>query len=216
MRPAKKLLFFPFAYLTIAAAYSADLTSKAQGRAAAAEIAGLIERRYVLPEKRSAIAAAVRDAAQSGRYDVLQPAVLAQLLTDDLQRAGHDRHLWVKSDPGQFAALQSPLPSSNDSRAFGYAAARARAYNHGFKEQRVLEGNIRYVRISNLYWTHDVTAHVIDEVARFIAKSDGAIIDLRGNGGGDGQAVERLISYFLPPDDRVLMEFTEGSSAKHW
>ena len=51
-------------------------------------------------------------------------------------------------------------------------------------------------------------------VARFLAGSDAMILDLRGNGGGDSDAVAQFVSYFMPAKPRLLMTFHDGLTGK--
>ncbi|MEJ0040876.1 MAG: S41 family peptidase [Rhizomicrobium sp.] len=66
---------------------------------------------------------------------------------------------------------------------------------------RILPGNIRYVRLSGFEWSGDATAKAIADVARFLHGGDAIILDIAGNGGGAGEAVQALVSYFLPRTD---------------
>ena len=202
-----------------AALTSPDLSARAaptkitidQARAAAAEIAQLIESHYVFAEKRQPIAQAIRTAAAAHHYDTEDPYTFADRLTDDLKAAGHDEHLGVKFDPDQ---AREPGPHQKISGPHPEVMSAGRRRNEGFEELKILPGNIRYLKITNFLWTPDVTASVIDEVARFLGDGDAVIIDLRGNGGGNADAVARLISYFMKNDDQTLMTFFDGMSGE--
>jgi hypothetical protein len=182
-----------------------------QARAAAEEIARLVEGHYVFKDQRQTIAKALRDGIAAQRYEAGDPAELGARLTDDLRAAGHDRHLWVHWDPEQYQDLLKGKP---DSGASEYQRTIGLRRNQGFEEMKILAGNVRYARITNFLWTNDVTGRVIDETARFLGDGDAVIVDLRHNGGGDASAVERLISYFFDGGDRVLMTFHDGASGE--
>jgi hypothetical protein len=180
-----------------------------QARAAAEEIAHLIEAHYVFPEKRENIAAAIRKAAADRRYDVEDPYIFADRITTDLRAAGNDAHLGVRFHPERTSWPAHHGPSAHPQPN---EKSPGRSRNEGFEELKILPGNIRYVKITNFMWTNDVTAKVTDEVARFLGEGDAVIIDLRGNGGGNASAVARLISYFMKDDNQVLMTFYDGMS----
>jgi hypothetical protein len=182
-----------------------------QAHAAAEEIARLVTASYVFSEKRATIAAAVRGAAAANRYDTANSDEFAERVTDDLRAAGHDRHLWVQYDPDTYRDLMQRTPHSDTSP---HAREEGRRRNQGFEELRILSGNIRYVRITHFLWSNDTTGRIIDEAARFMSDGDAVVIDLRGNGGGNGSAVDRLISYFFDADDRVLMSYHDGPSGE--
>lgn len=189
---------------------AAPITTQ-EARDAATEIARLVGAHYVFPEKRAAIVAAVDGALAAGRYDVTEGGLFAERISADLSGAGKDGHLWVRFDPATHDDL---------ARAGGHEVdtprqqAIGRRRHQGFEEMRILDGNVRYVRVSGFLWSNDTTARVIDEVARFLDEGDAVIIDLRGNGGGNAAAVQRLISYFMPPDGRVLITFHDGMSGE--
>jgi len=86
--------------------------------------------------------------------------------------------------------------------------------NQGYTELKILDGNVRYVKLDGFIWKKGVTPQVVADVARFLGGGDAAIIDLRQNGGGSGEAVQALVSYFLPPDGQLLMTFHDGMTGK--
>ena len=177
---------------------------------AAEQIAQLIEKYYVFPEKRQPIASAIRRAGADHWYDVDDPYVFADRITSHLRTIGKDAHLAVTYNP-EFANELEQHQASHQHFA-PHRAGNDR--NEGFEELKILPGNIRYVKITNFMWTDDATASVIDEAARFLSKGDAVIIDLRGNGGGNANAVARLISYFMKGEDQVLMTFHDGISGE--
>jgi hypothetical protein len=197
---------------TAAAVAGSPALSAADTRAAVDEIVALVSKTYVMTDRRAAVVKRLRDAQAEKRYDTADAGQLAARLTEDLYAASNDRHMYVNFDPAAYAGMRAPRGPMH---ADGYADEVARAHNQGYVEQRILNGNVRYVRISAFYWTEGgVTARVIDEAARFLAGGDAAIIDLRANGGGDGPPVHRLISYFMKPDARVLMTYRDGMSGE--
>jgi len=178
---------------------------------AAEQVAQLIEKYYVFPEKRQPIAAAIRRAAADHWYDVDDPYVFADRITNHLRSVGKDAPLAVTYNPDFANELNQHQASGHH-----HVAPRGNANdrNEGFEEMKILPGNVRYVKITNFMWTDDVTGPVIDEVARFLGKGNAVIIDLRGNGGGNAEAVARLISYFMKDEHQTLMTFNDGMSGE--
>lgn len=181
-----------------------------QANAAVQEVIRLVEAHYVFPEKRAAIAGALKKSRDTGRYDVTTPQDLAERVTEDLFAASNDGHLNFKFDPDQFQDIQRPRRGPEPSP---FSAENQRRRNDGYEEMRVLPGNVRYVRITAFMWS-DQTPRIIDAAARFLADGDAIIVDLRGNGGGHAEAVQRIISYFFPRGGQELIRFHDGLSGE--
>ena len=169
----------------------------------------LIAKNYVLVDKRASIVAELRRREAAGRYAISNPAVFAQTLSADLVEITQDRHMWFSLDADAYKAALLPH-DENDSDPLSDAAFVRN--NQGYVEMRILPGNIRYVNLTGFEWSGAPTAAVIADVARFLHGGDAIILDIGGNGGGAPDAVQALVSYFLPPDNRVLMNFHDGRS----
>jgi hypothetical protein len=184
---------------------AAAASAQADGRAVVAEVRRVIAERYVLPER--VLDAALARSLAAGRYDVREPVQLAERINADLAAAGHDRHLNFSYNPrqaGMLAAGNRPQPDN---------AARerqARALNHGVTELRVLPGNVRYLGYDGFMWMGPESAAAIDTAMRFLAGGDAVIIDLRRNGGGSPEAVQYMISHFLPPGRPLVTFYMNG------
>lgn len=186
----------------------ADVT-KEQAKAAVAELERLVAAHYFFPEKRQTIVDALKKADAAGRYDTTNPLELCDRVTEDLQAAAHDGHLRLMFQPPVYADLTRPPGGRHDAGSF--QRADSRRHNDGYEELRVLPGNIRYVKITGFHWEKDTTPRIVDDAVRFLSGGDAIIVDLRGNGGGDAEAVQRLVSYFFPAKtDRELMSFYDG------
>lgn len=180
--------------------------------AVTAAVAAAIEGSYVFPQKRTAIAAALRQALASGRYDSDEPHRLAALITDDLRAASGDHHLYLEYDPAQYAAARrsehKAAPAAGEDADALHRRRSARDH-YGLTELRVLPGNLRYLQISGFPWVRDETGLVYDDAMRFLRGGDAVILDLRGNPGGSHSAVRYLVSHFLD-DDVLEMTFLSG------
>ncbi|MEI9995762.1 MAG: S41 family peptidase [Rhizomicrobium sp.] len=183
----------------------------AQDHAVIDEVARLVSAHYVFPDMRAGIVAELRRREAAGRYTIANPAEFARVLSDDMVAISQDRHMWFAYDPAAYRAALLPR-DANDSDPLSDAAALRD--NQGYEEMRILPGNVRYVRLSGFEWSGDVTTRVVADVARFLHGADAIILDIAGNGGGSGDAVKALVSYFLPPDGRVLMNFHDTFEGK--
>jgi hypothetical protein len=178
-------------------------------RAVVAEVRRIIAERYVLPERRPVIDAIFARGLAAGRYDLTDPGELAERINADLDTAGHDRHLNFRFDPraaAMAAAGNGPEPDNS-----GYER-QVRAANHGVTSLRVLPGNVRYMEYDGFMWMGPESAAALETAMRFLAGGDAVIIDLRRNGGGSPEAVQYIVSHFLPAG-RPLMSFYMNGSA---
>jgi hypothetical protein len=185
-----------------AAAQSADAA------VVVAEVRRVIAERYVLPERRAALDAVLAEGLSSGRYRSGAPAELAEQINADLARVGQDGHLSFAYHPSHAANLAAARQARPDFSAF---QRQARAGNFGIRELRVLPGNVRLMTYDGFVWQGEESARALDDAMRFLSGGDAVIIDVRGNGGGSPQAVQYIISHFLPPE-RPLVEFHMGGA----
>jgi hypothetical protein len=149
---------------------------------------------YVIPEMRPAIIERLNKAQQSGRYEVNDPYVFAERVTEDLKDVAHDEHLSLSYNQPAYKAALAPPQSDAGEEAFRHR--RAIRNNHGLTEMRILPGNIRYLKIIRFEWVPDETGAIYDEAMRFLKGGDAWIIDLRGNGGGTSSAANYFLSHF--------------------
>lgn len=185
--------------------------ASAQARSVVKAITELIEKHYVFPEKRAAIIEALQSTESAQTSQGLNGSELGARLSDALLATSHDKHLWVQWSPERFKARLSAKPGREST---SYEDALAERRNQGYEELRILDGNLRYARITGFPWRAGHTDAVVADVARFLGGGDAVVLDLRGNGGGSGEAVKALISYFLPPRNQLLMTYLDGMTGK--
>ena len=190
---------------------AAAAVTRAQARSVVAELRRRIATNYVLPERKSAIDAALAAGLKSGRYDVTNPNQLVERVNADLAAVSNDKHLGLSHNPQQAARLAG---NEGDEVRSGPAWERdARMRNHGIITMRMIPGNIRYVAYDNFVWTGAHSAAAIDTMAAFLKEGDAAIIDLGANGGGSPLAVQYLISHFMEPN-RPIVTFHMGGRSE--
>ncbi|HEY0132250.1 MAG TPA: S41 family peptidase [Allosphingosinicella sp.] len=211
MAAALALVAAPLAAQQAAAPAASVPAAGLDNRAVVAEIRRVVAERYVLPERRPALDAALAEALAAGRYDVAEPNLLAERINEDLARVGRDRHLNFSFDPRRAAILaarsnqKAPDPSGFE--------RQVREANHGITELRLLPGNVRYMAYDGFLWIGPESAAALDTAIRFLGGGQAIIIDLRRNGGGDADASQYLISHFLPAD-QVLYTYYEKAGAQ--
>ncbi|WP_369060618.1 S41 family peptidase [Caulobacter sp. 73W] len=192
------------------ASAAAVRVTPAQTTALLAAIKKEVRDRYVFPDRRDAIIKALDAAQAAGRYAVADPFELASRIGSDLESSSRDKHMGLAWSPPQYAAaVARPTGPADAEDAFWRNEAIRR--NSGLVEQKILPGNVRYVKLAAFLWQDDLSPIAYDGAMRFLAGGDAAIIDLRGNGGGDPAAVSYLTSHFLPPD-QLLVSFHMGAA----
>lgn len=148
----------------------------------------LVRTDYLFPEIADKIANHVNKKFKAGDYDgENDPEALAKMLTQDLRTVNGDLHLAMRYDP------EDKIGNSSEDNT--KLAELSRKKNYGFKEAKILEGNIGYLKLDKF----DSPQNAGDTVAaamNFLSNSDAMIIDIRENPGGNALMVGLVTSYF--------------------
>jgi retinol-binding protein 3 len=149
---------------------------------------------YVFPEKVPIIEKKLRASLSARRYSSISPQVFADRVTEDLRAAVHDKHLGLT-----YSESPLPLPHTADDAA-NQAAMQTRMArrNFGFASAAVAPGNIGVLKITG-FAPPAVAGSTLAAAMNFLRNTDGLVLDLTGNGGGNGEMVALLLSYFVPP-----------------
>lgn len=141
---------------------------------------------------------------------------VAAAIDRDLAELFHDKHLGIRlRRPG------GPAPHAGEPTAAEQAAMEKElAREHfGFVRAEVLDGNIGYLKIDSFAPSEFAgTQRALIDAMGFVADTDGLILDVRGNHGGDGDTVALLMSYLLDTKRLLLNEFYRptGLSREDW
>jgi Peptidase family S41/N-terminal domain of Peptidase_S41 in eukaryotic IRBP len=139
----------------------------------------LVNDNYVFPDVAKSTGEHLVKKLKQGRFnDDTTAAAFSKSLTDEVQSVNHDKHMRVRT--GGAAAARGPENSGDG----------------GFKEVKMLEGNIGYMDM-RLFFPASVASSLADEHMKTLASADAIIIDLRYNGGGNPDMVQYLCSYFF-------------------
>ena len=88
-------------------------------------------------------------------------------------------------------------PDDSAARGMSPFVRESRERNFGLTKMEILPGNVGYLEVSGFMGT-DGYESVIGDAMRFLARTDAVIIDVRRNGGGNGEMSHLLFSHFLP------------------
>ncbi|KAG0745667.1 hypothetical protein G6F24_015849 [Rhizopus arrhizus] len=147
-----------------------------------------IQAQYLDEAEGARIAAAVRGWSSQRRYadSCADPQAFSARLNQDLDVFdGHFHVERVDADAGEDDWLMA-------------WRADARGNGAGVREVRVLEGNVGYLRLSTFY-PLDLARPKLVAAFGLLADTDGLVLDLRQNGGGDDGSADLLVRTLLEP-----------------
>lgn len=148
--------------------------------------ASAVQAQYLDEAQGARIAAALRSWSTQQRYadSCSDPAAFSARLNQDLDMFDGHFHLErVDAAAGQDDWLMA-------------WRADARSNGAGVREVRVLEGNVGYLRLSTFY-PLDLARPKLAAAFMLLADTDGLVLDLRQNGGGDDASADLLVRTLL-------------------
>lgn len=164
---------------------------------------------YPFPEVSEKTITGLKKQMSEGNYDEHNsPVEFATHVSSDLEKFSNDKHLDLNYDPELAKALLNPTPDSAD-----YTEEEAKTEiwnNYGFKELRILAGNIGYLNLS-VFFATDYAGKTADISMNYFANCNALIIDLRQNGGGWGDMVDYLLGYFVDTNGPQVLNITEST-----
>ena len=180
-------------------------------------ISSILENNYVFPEVADKMNGFIRKQLKGKAYrDIEDPQEFAQQLTEDLRSISNDLHLRVRFDPENIARQRNATISTEDSIAFAQRTLqRNKARNYGFREVRILEGNIGYLNLSGFANVDEDAGSVAEAAMNFLSNADALIIDLRENGGGSPSMIQLITSYLYGPERVHLNNFYNRPRNEH-
>lgn len=156
---------------------------------------------YVFPDRGAAIAAHVRAEAARGAFDrIAEPQAFAAALTAAIHSVQPDRHIEILPP----APAAGPTPRTRAEQLSWIERLRRR--NFDFVRVERLPGNVGYLRLDS-FPPPEIAAPTAAAAMAFLRNSDALIIDLRENGGGTGDMVRFLASYFFVEPTRLSRTF---------
>jgi retinol-binding protein 3 len=200
------------------------MIDRATGSEAIDALVAKLNDHYVFPDKAKEIEAVLRQRQHEGEYDGMTDGKqLAKRLTDDIHGVAHDQHMEVAFSRGPVPPDDTggPPPASKaewDQRANLVERLIVRILaSRRVKKVDHLDPNIGYLQLSGFppaFFMAEKYAAAMDK----LADTDGLIVDVRDNGGGDPQAVALLISYFVDHRTRLndIWERDSGTTTQQW
>jgi hypothetical protein len=143
---------------------------------------------------------------RSGRYDgITTGKEFAARLTADMEELSRDRHLDLYHDPTMAREILA-READGDAQAGPNPTEieHARWENFGFKELRILDGQVGYLDL-RMFFAAKHAGSIAVAAMDFLSRSNAVIIDLRLNGGGWDDMVTLLAGYFVDIEESEVV-----------
>ncbi len=159
---------------------------------------------YVYPEKGEQMAARLRDQLRGGQYsEEINVHTFADQLTREVQAMSLDKHLTIRYDPEMARRLSRPHDEAGEPAGPPPDMLdRMRRENYGFREVRILAGNVGYLDLRGFYSPAE-GGEAAAAAMNFLSGADAIVFDLRRNGGGDPGMIQLLTSYLYGPGANI-------------
>lgn len=181
-------------------------------------ISNKLQKNYIFPKIADQMAQRLSDNLKKGTYrSLVDPSEFARQLTKDLQALSQDKHLRVVYDPPTIAreqALTAEDRANQESEWIKELVEHLKRDNFGFRETKILEGNIGYLDLRE-FADPNYGGETLAAVMKFLSNTDAIIIDLRQNGGGSPAMVQLLSSYFFSSEPLHLTDFYNRPKNEH-
>ena len=198
----KTVIFLSFLFLGLTG-FSQKLTSE-EKQQALTSVAKLMDSIYVFPETAKEAIAYVKEQQQKGVYEKIDvPYEFADAVTRDLRAVTHDLHINMRYDP---AGIEKEQKQAAGEEAGMTQEERLAMENYGFREVKILPGNVGYLDL-RFFYTPEAAGETAIAAMNLLANTDAIIFDLRRNGGGNPEMIQLLQSYLFEQEPVHLNNF---------
>lgn len=159
-----------------------------------------LQKNYINPKVADEMSYILKTNLKNNNYiSIIEPSNFAQQLTKDLQAISKDKHLSVIYNPSVIAreqALTDKERAKLEIEEKDEILKGLRRDNFGFKEVKVLEGNIGYLDLRE-FADPKYSGETLTAAMNFLGNTNAIILDLRNNDGGSPAMVQLIASYFF-------------------
>lgn len=195
--PLVSVLLFISLHLTstIYAQNSKDVLTKQEKEITVDAISNTLQTSYVFPDVAKEMSNLIRKNLKNGVYASIKKSYdFANQLTSDLVFVSNDKHIRVTYTPIVKAPRNTKRSPKDSIHTVNQYINSLKQNNFGFKELKILDGNIGYLDLRSFSDARYGELTAISAM-NFLSNSDAIIIDLRKNGGGNPNMIQLITSY---------------------
>ncbi|HKI79520.1 MAG TPA: S41 family peptidase [Ignavibacteriaceae bacterium] len=175
------------------AEYNSGSLDKDQKNEIIKKVSQLIIDNYVFPDVAKKIEEHLEEVNNDGTFDkITDPEEFATAVTKEIRFVNNDRHLGLHLNPPEEMEMKNEDPLLS----LVYQKLERAQYNNGFKEVKILDGNIGYIDLMG-FFPVSVGEETAVSVMKFVQNCDALIFDLRKNGGGNPDMIRLILSYLF-------------------
>ena len=165
------------------------------------KIKSLINEHYIISEKNKVLS----DSLRGMDYKDLNPQAFVEKINQQLQRYSGDKHLRLEYNPEYTRKVKTGEDVKEDQRE------NERRTNFGFNRIEILEGNTGFLKVT-YFADPEGLDDLIISAFNILRNTDQLIVDLRGNSGGSGAMLQKLMSVFLDERSTTILQIKYKSN----
>lgn len=196
-----------------------DPVTKSEQQQVVDSISVLLNRNYVFPDVAKKMSDLISSNLKNGSYaSITNPVLFSERLTADLLSISKDKHIRVGFNPAFIKELRETNQNPGQEEVPASVLDQWKSSNYGFKEVKILDGNIGYLDLRN-FMDPSVGGETAVAAMNFFANANALIIDLRKNGGGSSEMIQLITSYFYDSQPVHLNNFyfrPDDSNTQTW
>lgn len=155
------------------------------------EISEKIKENYIDEKVFKSIDSLFQSEIKSENFNSLSEKDFAKNLTQKLRTVTKDKHFFVK-----YLDNYSPQKNINEKEREKQNNFSNSLENFGFEKVERLEGNIGYINYKGFAELKS-SIEALESAMNFVENTNSLIVDLRENGGGNGETLTQFCSYFF-------------------
>jgi hypothetical protein len=169
-----------------------------------AKIKDLLDENYILQKNIKRIS----DSLAACSYSDMSHQEFADRINSVLIKSSKDKHLHLEYNPSYAQKMLGHSDANEGQRS------EEKITNFGFEKLEILPGNIGILKLAYFADPTDLD-ELIKSAYTFFKNTDNLIIDLRGNSGGSGAMLQKLVSGFLPVDASTILRIEYRNDTIH-
>jgi hypothetical protein len=191
--------------LSISTLINSQKIENAEKKLVIDSITVILNRGYIFEEVGKKMTSLINNNYNSGVYASIEDGmVFCDKLTEDLISISKDKHLRIRYAPEQIKEFKSTEKA--DPNAIEMQKRRNQMENYGFKELKIMPGNIGYLKFDGFDGSQE-GFQIANAAMNYLSNSDAIIFDLRENGGGSPEMIQLISSYLFEGETQHLNSF---------